>query len=97
MKDLLTTLQLWQAAGVDFGRAVVIRTYGSAPRQPGAVMLYASDGRVAGSVSGGCVEGAAARRDRGGARSGKTKTVSYGISDEQAWRWVSPAVERSTY
>ena len=57
-------------AGADVGRAVVVRTFGSAPRPEGAVLLYATDGRIAGSVSGGCVEGAAAeeieraRRDR---------------------------------
>lgn len=85
MKELLTTLQLWQAEGVGVGRAVVVRTYGSAPRQPGAVLLYASDGRVAGSVSGGCVEGAAAEEIEAARESGKTKTVRYGITDEQAW------------
>jgi xanthine dehydrogenase accessory factor len=85
MKELLTTLQLWQAEGMGVGRAVVVRTYGSAPRQPGAVLLYASDGRVAGSVSGGCVEGAAAEEIEAARESGKTKTVRYGISDEQAW------------
>ncbi|MEJ7749593.1 MAG: XdhC family protein, partial [Candidatus Limnocylindrales bacterium] len=60
MKELLDTLAAWQATGVLVGRAVVVRTFGSAPRPEGAVLLQASDGRIAGSVSGGCVEGAAA-------------------------------------
>ena len=85
MKDLLTTLQAWRSEGVEVGRAVVVQTYGSAPRQPGAVLLYASDGRVAGSVSGGCVEGAAAEEIDRARESGKTRTVRYGITDEQAW------------
>ena len=81
----VTTLQRWSADGVGVGRAVVVRTYGSAPRQPGAVLLYASDGRVAGSVSGGCVEGAAAKEIETARESGKTRTIRYGITDEQAW------------
>ena len=60
MKELLDTLTTWRTEGIDAGRAVVVRTFGSAPRPEGAVLLYASDGRIAGSVSGGCVEGAAA-------------------------------------
>ena len=60
VKELLDTLDAWRADGVRVGRAMVIQTYGSAPRAAGASLLYASDGRIAGSVSGGCVEGAAA-------------------------------------
>jgi xanthine dehydrogenase accessory factor len=60
MRDLLETLDAWRAEGRDAGRAVVVRTFGSAPRPEGAVLLVADDGRLMGSVSGGCVEGAAA-------------------------------------
>ncbi|HEX7347569.1 MAG TPA: XdhC family protein, partial [Candidatus Limnocylindrales bacterium] len=62
MKELLDTLSAWEGEGVEAGRAVVVRTFGSAPRPEGAVLLHASDGRIAGSVSGGCVEGAAAEQ-----------------------------------
>ena len=37
MKELLDTLTAWQAEGTDAGRAVVVRTFGSAPRPEGAV------------------------------------------------------------
>ena len=59
MRELIETVDAWQDEGVDIGRAVVVRTFGSAPRPAGAVLLAAADGRLAGSVSGGCVEGAA--------------------------------------
>lgn len=85
MRELLETLREWQAAGSKVGRAVVIWTYGSAPRQPGSVLLYSSDGRIAGSVSGGCVEGAAAEEIETARRTGKAKLISYGITDEEAW------------
>jgi xanthine dehydrogenase accessory factor len=85
MRELIETVDAWQAEGVAFGRAVVIRTFGSAPRPAGAVMLAAADGRLAGSVSGGCVEGAAFEQIEGARASDRARVIRYGISDEQAW------------
>ena len=85
MKELLDTLTTWQGEGVDAGRAVVVRTFGSAPRPEGAVLLHAADGRIAGSVSGGCVEGAAAEQIEHARATGNALVIRYGISDEQAW------------
>ena len=85
MKELLETLGAWQAEGTAVGRAVVVRTFGSAPRPEGAVLLYAADGRIAGSVSGGCVEGAAAEEIEAARANGRARVIRYGISDEQAW------------
>ena len=85
MKELLETLATWEADGADIGRAVVVRTFGSAPRPEGAVLLYATDGRIAGSVSGGCVEGAAAEEIDNARATGNARVIRYGISDEQAW------------
>jgi xanthine dehydrogenase accessory factor len=85
MKELLDTLSTWQDDGADIGRAVVVRTFGSAPRPEGAVLLYAADGRIAGSVSGGCVEGAAAEEIEQARATGHARVIRYGISDEQAW------------
>ena len=85
MKELLDTIDTWQRDGVGFGRAVVVRTFGSAPRPEGAVLLVADDGRIAGSVSGGCVEGAAAEEVARARRDGRDRVIRYGISDEEAW------------
>ena len=85
MKELLQTIKAWQEEGIDPGRAVVIRTFGSAPRPEGAVLLQAPDGRIAGSVSGGCVEGAAAEQIEHARATGRSLVIRYGISDEQAW------------
>jgi xanthine dehydrogenase accessory factor len=85
MKELLETLDGWTAAGVDAGRAVVVRTFGSAPRPEGAVLIRADDGRIAGSVSGGCVEGAAAGEIERARADGHSRVIRYGISDEEAW------------
>ena len=85
MKELLPTIDAWGEASASAGRAVVIRTFGSAPRPEGAVLLATADGRIAGSVSGGCVEGAAAEEIERARRTGHSRVIRYGISDEQAW------------
>ncbi|HEX5823955.1 MAG TPA: XdhC/CoxI family protein [Candidatus Limnocylindrales bacterium] len=85
MKELLETLDGWTSEGVPAGRAVVVRTFGSAPRPEGAVLVRADDGRIAGSVSGGCVEGAAAGEIERARADGHSRVIRYGISDEEAW------------
>src|SRR3954447_18114661 len=85
MKELLATLDSWASEGLTPGRAVVVRTFGSAPRPEGAVLLTNPDGRIAGSVSGGCVEGAAADEIERARETGTARVIRYGISDEQAW------------
>jgi xanthine dehydrogenase accessory factor len=85
MQEVRDTFEAWRAAGVGVGRAVVVRTFGSAPRPEGAVLLRADDGRIAGSVSGGCVEGAAAEEIDRARRDGHSRVIRYGISDEEAW------------
>jgi xanthine dehydrogenase accessory factor len=85
MRELLEQYDAWRAEGLAVGRAVVLRTYGSAPRQEGSVLLVAEDGRMVGSVSGGCVEGAAAEAVDEARRSGRSRVIRYGISDDLAW------------
>lgn len=85
MRELLEQYDAWRAEGLAIGRAVVIRTYGSAPRQEGSVLLVAEDGRMIGSVSGGCVEGATAEAVLASRESGQSRVIRYGISDDLAW------------
>jgi len=85
MKELIDTLKGWEAEGHSAARAVVVRTFGSAPRPEGAVLLVSDDDRLAGSVSGGCVEGAAFEEIQRARRDGHARVIRYGISDEQAW------------
>jgi xanthine dehydrogenase accessory factor len=84
MKELLQTLADW-GPQAPLGRAVVVRTFGSAPRPEGANLLVTDDGRIAGSVSGGCVEGAAAEEIARARTDGHVRVIRYGISDEEAW------------
>jgi xanthine dehydrogenase accessory factor len=85
MRDLLTDYQRFVRAGKPFGRAVVTSVWGSAPRAEGSNMLASSDGTIAGSVSGGCVESAAALEIGQAIERGSPKLVTFGVTDERAW------------
>jgi xanthine dehydrogenase accessory factor len=85
MRDVLASLEAWMSEGRQIARAVVVRTYGSAPRREGAVMLLSDDGRMAGSVSGGCVEGATVGYLEAARATGLQRLVRFGVTDEEAW------------
>jgi xanthine dehydrogenase accessory factor len=85
MKDLVRELDAWAQVTPGTARAVVVRTFGSAPRPEGAALLVSGDGRLAGSVSGGCVEGAAFQEVERARETRRSRVIRYGISDEQAW------------
>ena len=68
MKEVLDDIERWRAAGHRVAVARVVGTEGSSPRDPGATMAVNDAGEVAGSVSGGCVEGAVVERGARGAR-----------------------------
>ena len=58
MNEIMSDLRTWRDQGKKVVVARVVDVEGSAPRAPGAAMAVSEDGEVAGSVSGGCVEGA---------------------------------------
>jgi xanthine dehydrogenase accessory factor len=85
MRDVLDdVLRLWRS-GQPFGLATVIRTWRSAPRQPGAAMAVSADGEAVGSVSGGCVEGAVYDLARQVVADGTATVQRYGVSDDEAF------------
>lgn len=83
----------WQSAGVPVLLVTLVETWGSAPRPVGALLALSGDGRIAGSVSGGCVEDDLQSRvtefGRTGWPSAPQKT-SYGVSAEEARRFGLP-------
>ena len=94
--QVLTQARDWRAAGHAVWLVTVIETWGSAPRPPGALLALRDDGRVAGSVSGGCVEDDLIERVRAGERRGgapghdRPVLVSYGVTKEEASRFGLP-------
>ena len=85
MRDLISTIDAWRARGDGGALATVVKTGGSTPRPMGAKMIVNSRGEFAGSVSGGCVEGAVIDEARHVLKTGKPKLLKYGIADETAW------------
>jgi xanthine dehydrogenase accessory factor len=85
VRDILDPITKWWAAGQTFGLATVVRTFSSAPREPGASLAVSPAGEVVGSVSGGCVEGAVYELANEVAASGKPVLQRYGISDDDAF------------
>lgn len=71
--------------GKDVALARVVDTWGSAPRRPGAWMGISSDGDIAGSVSGGCVEGAVREKALSVLTKGAPQILEFGIDNESAW------------
>jgi len=86
LREVLDDIERWRAAGQRVAIARVVGLDGSGPRDPGATMAVSETGGVAGSVSGGCVEGAvvnealailSGEHERG--------VVSFGYSDDEAF------------
>jgi xanthine dehydrogenase accessory factor len=85
MKELLADIDRWRSAGKRVAIARVVDVEGSGPRDPGAAMAVSDDGEVAGSVSGGCVEGAVVTEALQVLESGDRKLVTFGYSDDEAF------------
>ena len=85
MKELIADIDRWRAAGRRVAIARVVDIEGSGPRLPGAAMAVAENGEVAGSVSGGCVEGAVVTEALDILASGDRRLVTFGYSDDEAF------------
>ena len=86
MRDILSDLDNWNASeNESIVLATVIQTWGSSPRRAGAKMALTPDGKITGSVSGGCVEGAVFEEGVQALRSNRPKLLHFGVADETAW------------
>ena len=85
MKEILNDIDRWKRQGKQVAVARVVDLDGSGPRLPGAAMAVSNDGEVAGSVSGGCVEGAVVTEALEVIETRDRRTVSFGYSDDEAF------------
>ncbi len=85
MKDIIDTIRPWVSAKEPFALATVLKTWGSAPRKMGANMAVSQSGKIAGSVSGGCVEGDVSLKSMEVLKTGLPQKVHYGVTDDDAW------------
>jgi xanthine dehydrogenase accessory factor len=86
MRDILNDVEKWIASGEDVSLATVIQTWGSSPRRVGAKMALTQDGKITGSVSGGCVESAVFEAGVEVLQSRQPQLLKFGVADETAWQ-----------
>jgi xanthine dehydrogenase accessory factor len=89
--EVLRSAEAWREAGHKVTLGTIVKTWGSAPRPVGALVVIRDDGQVVGSVSGGCVEDDLIAKVR--ARSVAQELpqlVTYGVTNEEATRWGLP-------
>jgi xanthine dehydrogenase accessory factor len=85
MYDIIADLDRWFAQHEDIAIATVIQTWGSSPRGVGSCMAITASGKIAGSVSGGCVEGAVVEAATGVLKTRRGRLLHFGVADETAW------------
>jgi len=85
MKELFPTIQAWLSEHKPFAIATVIKTWGSSPRPVGSLLIVSNKKEMAGSVSGGCVEGAVIRAALPLIENGGADILNFGVSNEEAW------------
>jgi xanthine/CO dehydrogenase XdhC/CoxF family maturation factor len=83
--DVLEQASAWLAEGEQVALATVVQTWGSSPRPVGSQLAVSLSGRMAGSVSGGCIESAVAQAALESLRSGAVKLLDFGVTNDQAW------------
>src|ERR1700694_5160655 len=85
MREVLAELKEWTGTGEDIAIATVVETWGSSPRPLGSRMVVTRSGKMAGSVSNGCIEGAVFEEAQKVLKSGQPKVAAFGVADDVAF------------
>jgi xanthine/CO dehydrogenase XdhC/CoxF family maturation factor len=84
-QEVLEAAAQWRREGKGVALATVTATWGSSPRPAGSQLVVSTDGKMLGSVSGGCIEGAVFKEAQEVIVDGKPRLLDFGITNEQAW------------
>src|SRR5712691_1645916 len=85
MREVLNELEQWTREGEEIALATVVETWGSSPRPLGSKMVVTRSGKMAGSVSNGCIEGAVFEEAQKVLKSRKPKVAAFGVADDVAF------------
>jgi len=85
MREIAAELREWDAAGEEIALCTVVETWGSSPRPLGSKMAVTRSGKMAGSVSNGCIEGAVFEEAQNVLKSGAPKIAAFGVADDVAF------------
>ncbi len=83
--ELLEQALAWHRRGRRVAIATVVATWGSSPRPVGSQLIVDEEGRMLGSVSGGCIEGAVVQEALAVLGGAPPRLLEFGVSDERAW------------
>ncbi len=83
--EVLEQAAAWRRERRRVALATVVSTWGSSPCPAGSQLVVEEQGAFAGSVSGGCVEGAVIREALAAIADGKPRLLEFGVSDDDAW------------
>lgn len=82
---LLHQALAWKREGRKVAIATVVTTWGSSPRPVGSMLVVDDTGRMVGSVSGGCIEGAVVKEAQAVMDGAPPRLLDFGVTNEQAW------------
>jgi xanthine dehydrogenase accessory factor len=85
MREIMSSVEAWRQEKTAVALATVVQTWGSSPRKVGAKMAVSAGGEIAGSVSGGCVEGAVVDEALQALKGDQARLLHFGVADETAW------------
>ncbi len=85
-EEVLEQVAEWRQEGKEVVVATIVSSQRSAPRPIGSKLAISDDGRMCGSVSGGCVESDVVLNAQEVLESGEPRLLTYGFSDDQAWQ-----------
>lgn len=85
MREVITDIERWRQSEEPVALATVVMTWGSAPRGVGSKMAMTASGKISGSVSGGCVEGAVYSSATEALEQEQPTLLAFGVADETAW------------
>ena len=85
MREVLHELEQWTRAGEEIALATVVETWGSSPRPLGSKMVVTRSGKMAGSVSNGCIEGAVFEEAQKVLQTKRPKVAAFGVADDVAF------------
>ena len=88
--EVLSSALEWLNQGHTVHLATVVKTWGSAPRQAGAMAALRSDGRLVGSVSGGCIEDDLIAKALAAQLPDRAQLATYGVTQDEAARFGLP-------
>jgi xanthine dehydrogenase accessory factor len=85
VREVLSELREWTTDKEQIALATVVETWGSSPRPLGSKMVVTRSGKMAGSVSNGCIEGAVFEESQKVLKSGEPKLAAFGVADDLAF------------